>query len=604
MSTPGISKYRSDWAALGARVAKAVAWVSGVFSLVLCALIVVNQVQTMANPPLNDPVYKALRDEIQKDLKNEALRQKVEAYHLIARQAFFSSQAQLRAGGLLLLGGVVIFLASMKTYVELTEKLPMPLGMPPKEGGIAERSAGRWAVVSGAGLLVFGCLVLVYLSPPTLDFAVAAEAAKPEDAGKTPAGTAPTTTPKPPDAATAAAPTPAPAHAWPGFRGPFGQGVAVHQDAPIQWDGAKGENIKWKSEIPKTGSSSVVVWENRVFTTGASEDGKSCELYCFDAESGKIVWTGNTAGVTGSPAAPHKIPGDTTHAASTVATDGERVYAIFGTGDIVAYPMDGKARVWGRNLANLDKSANDYGHSSSLLAVPGRVLVQLDTRKGGRLLALDAKTGANVFDSKREVKNASWASPILAKVGARWEVILNSDPFVSGHDLATGTLLWKVECMKGEVAPSGAFSAGLNRLFMTTKDAGALVSIIPGENAKKDWEFTDDLPDASSPVANDQYVIVPTASGALTCLDAKTGKKVWIKEFDDEGFYSSPIIVGDRVYLMNRNGVTVVFKLGPKYEELARNPLGEKSDSTPAIPQGRIYLRTAKNLYCIGKGGS
>jgi outer membrane protein assembly factor BamB len=380
--------------------------------------------------------------------------------------------------------------------------------------------------------------------------------------------------------------------------------VAGHTEAPISWNGPKGENVKWKSAIPLPGTSSVVVWENHVFVTGASEDGKVCELYCFDGETGKLLWTGNTSGVPGSPATPHRITGDTTHAAPTVATDGERVYAMFGTGDIVAYPLDGKARAWGRNLATLDKANNDYGHTSSLMLYPGRVLVQMDTRKGGHLISLDAKTGATMYDEKRDVKNASWASPILVKVGTRWEAILNAEPFVTAHDPATGRALWKLDCMKGEVAPSGAFSPGLGLIYMTNKDAGALVCIAPSENPKVEWKFEDDLPDASSPVANDQYVIVPNATGLVTCLEAKTGKKVWQKDFEDEGFYSSPVIVGDRVYLVNRAGVTIVFKLGPNYEELAKNPLGEKSDCTPAIPQGRIYLRTAKNLYCIAKSGS
>ncbi len=600
MSTAGSPKYTSDWAALGARVSKAVAWVSGLFSLVLCVIIIGNQVQVMVHPPLNDPAYKALRDSIAKNPEDKALRESVQGFNYLARQAFFASQQQLRVGGLLLMGGVVIFLASIKTYVELTLKLPLPIGMPPKEGGVAERSAGRWAVVSGAGLLVFASLLLVYLSPPTLPFAVAAEAKS--EAAPTPAAVAHAA---PVPAAVAAAPVappgPVPAHAWPSFRGPFGRGIAAHKEAPIKWDGAKGENVKWKAQIPKPGTNSPVVWENRVFVSGSSEDGKTCEIYCFDTESGKLLWTGNTAGIAGSPATPPKINAETTYAAPTLATDGERVYAIFGTGDIVAYPLDGKARLWGRNLGSLDK-VNSYGHTSSLITYPGRVLVQFDVTKGGHFIGLDAKTGAILFDQKREVKNASWASPVLVDTGTRWEAILNADPYVTSHDPATGAILWKVECMKGEVAPSAAFAGG--RIFMTNKDAGVLVSILPGTNPKTEWKFEDDLPDTSSPVATEQFVIVASPSGALTCLDAKTGKKLWLKEFEDEGFYSSPVVVDDRVYLVNRAGVTLVFKLGLKYEELARNPLGEKSDCTPAIPQGRVYLRSTKFLYCMGKSGS
>ena len=125
-------------------------------------------------------------------------------------------------------------------------------------------------------------------------------------------------------------------------------------------------------------------------------------------------------------------------------------------------------------------------------------------------------------------------------------------------------------------------------------------AIQPGAEPKILWKHDEDLPDVSSPVATEKYVLTCSSGGVVTCFDVKSGKPAWTKEFDD-GFYGSPILVDDRIYVMDRAGVTVVFRLGDKYEELARNELGEKADATPSIPEGRVYVRSIKSLYCIGE---
>jgi outer membrane protein assembly factor BamB len=227
----------------------------------------------------------------------------------------------------------------------------------------------------------------------------------------------------------------------------------------------------------------------------------------------------------------------------------------------------------------------------------GRVLVQFDHEAGGHFLGLDCKTGKTLFDQARDVKQSSWASPIVVNTGSRMEAILSAKPLVVSHDPATGKILWKVECMDGEVAPSPAYAGGL--VYLANEGAAAL-AIQLGPEPKVLWKYEDNLPDVASPVATEKYVLMAASGGMVTCLDAATGKKIWSQEFDD-GFYSSPVIAGDRVYLMDKKGVTVVFKLGDQYEKLALNPLGEKATCTPAFSEGRIYFRSEKNLYCIGK---
>ncbi|MBI3858279.1 MAG: hypothetical protein HY293_21560, partial [Planctomycetes bacterium] len=183
MSAPDSGlKHTTEAAAIGAQVAKVVAWVSGVFSLVACISLIMAQIQIMIVDPLNDPTLKAMKAQITKDQKNEQLRDSVRNLHLLTRRAFFTNQTQQRATGVILLFGVAIFLASMKTYVELRLKLPVPQGQAPREGGSAERAAGRWAVAAGAGLIVVATLLVVFLSPPEFDLA-----AKPTEAPPAPA---------------------------------------------------------------------------------------------------------------------------------------------------------------------------------------------------------------------------------------------------------------------------------------------------------------------------------------------------------------------------------------------------------------------------------
>lgn len=614
MASPAnLLKHPSEGAAIGAQVAKAVAWVSGIFSLVVCISLIVNQIQIMQVDPLHDATLKALKAQIPKDLKNEQLRESVRNLSFMTRRSFFTSQTWMRAAGLMELFGVAIFLASIKTYVELRLKLPAPFGQIPYEGGVAERASHRWAVGAGAGVIVVLTLFLVFISPPDFDLMAdqkpadapssTAAAAEHKESPKAEAPkaeapkteTAKTEAPKP---APTPAPTPvaetkttttavavAPTANWPAFRGATGSAVAGHKNAPLTWT---PETVAWKKPIPKPGTNSPIVWGDLVLVAGA--DDASRDIFAYNTKTGDEVWKAASVLVSGTLP---KVMEGTTYCPATLATDGERVYGVFATGDVVAFTLKDGQKAWARNLGTFK---NGYGHSSSLLMHDGKVFVQFDHEGGGRLIAMDAKNGKTLWEKSRPVKS-SWASPVLITVGSDVQVVVCGNPLVTGHNPKTGDILWQIECMEGEVAPSPAFAGG--RLFVGTT-GHPLIALQPGaSDVKKLWEYEGELPDVSSPVATDKYVLFAASGGALTCLNAETGKMIWMHDFDD-GFYSSPVIVDERVYLMDRKGNMVVFKLGDKYEQLALNPLGEPSTCTPAIPEGRIYLRSEKNLYCIG----
>jgi outer membrane protein assembly factor BamB len=191
----------------------------------------------------------------------------------------------------------------------------------------------------------------------------------------------------------------------------------------------------------------------------------------------------------------------------------------------------------------------------------------------------------------------SWASPILIDMGDRTEVVLNSSPFVVSYDPQNGQELWRIDCMYGEVGPSPAFA---NQTVFAVNDMAIFAAITPGSEPEIIWEYDEDLSEASSPVASEDLVFLATGFGPVSCFDVKTGEQYWMHEFD-EGFYSSPIIVGNLVYLIDKKGITHIFKADKQFELVGQPELGEEAVAIPAFMPGRIYIRGEKHLYCIGK---
>jgi outer membrane protein assembly factor BamB len=326
-----------------------------------------------------------------------------------------------------------------------------------------------------------------------------------------------------------------------------------------------------------------------LFITGANNNDRW--LYCYDTGTGKLLWQHQANGIAGSPATAPKTTDDTGLAAPTAVTDGRVVVAIFGTGDIMACDLDGN-RVWARNLGVPD---NHYGHSSSLIAWANKVLVQYDTNRGGRLLALDMMTGEIKWDIRR-TSRISWASPILAEIGGKMQVITAAEPTVAGYDIETGKELWKNDCLMGEIGPSPAFGSGL---VFATNEYATLAAINP-ENGSKVWEENEYLAEVASPVVADGLLFVATSYGVLACYDVHTGNKYWEKDFG-QGFYASPVIAGDLLYAADMSGSVHIYKVSRQAEPVASPKMGEKVYSTPAFGEGRIYVRGVGHLYCIGK---
>jgi len=370
---------------------------------------------------------------------------------------------------------------------------------------------------------------------------------------------------------------------WPNLRGPFGQGIAYDVTPPVEFDVAAGKNVRWKTPIPRPGASSPVVWEGRVFLTGADENVR--EIYCFDAANGKMLWRRAAK----QPADVPKVSDEHNHAASTGATDGKLFFAIFSTGDLMAVDMKG-AIAWTRAFGTPKSS---YGYASSLIAYK-HLFVQIDDSNSAVLYALDPATGKTVWQKQRKVRE-SWASPIIAISDNREMVVLAENPTATAYDVNTGAVVLSTECLEGEVAPSPAYARGT----MIVANEHAKLSAISLATGTVAWSGEDDLPNVASPLATEDFVFTTDSFGVVNCYDIGTGRKLWIHEFD-ESFYPSPVLASGHIYAMGNSGTMHVFRSSKTFVSVADSKLGEESLATPAFASDTIFIRGKENLYCVG----
>ncbi len=381
---------------------------------------------------------------------------------------------------------------------------------------------------------------------------------------------------------------------WPVFRGPASGDASG--GFPAKWNGASGEGIVWKSQVSLPGWNSPVVWQSRVFLTGA--DKKSRAIFCFNGDNGKLLWKESVQPLVKGNAP--DVFDDTGYAASTAATDGKRVFAIFPNGDIFAYSFEGK-RLWGRNLGVPDIQ---YGYASSLATFRSLLIVQYDQGSEGdgksAMLALQAATGKIVWMTKRPV-GGSWASPVVVRSGDSGIVLTNANPWAIGYDALLGRELWRANVMSGDVAPSPTHAGGMSYVCNNGAVLAAIKAGGSGDITKThvSWQASDGLPDITSPATDGNLLFLISTEGMATCYDARDGKKVWEHSFDVP-FKSSPVIADGRVYLLDGDGVTHIIDAKPTFREDGKSSIGEKTNATPAFVGGRIYIRGEKHLFCIG----
>jgi outer membrane protein assembly factor BamB len=555
--------------------AVATAIVSAIFSLIVCTFLLMNLGRSRMVGTPNEAKLVDLRTKIRNDPNNEQLLSRMREFDAENRRQRIRALDLSHKGSYLLLAGLVVFMISLRIAVEFKKRLPAPQ---PKPDQLKEQNRiarfSRWTMV--IGLLILGSGAAFLATKEKIDFAKAGSAGVSSFSMKDVAKN------------------------WASFRGPNGAGISAYTNVPSRWDGKTSQGILWKTEIPLTGNNSPVVWNDRIFLSGADPNYR--QVFCFDTTTGKLLWKGDVLGLTKSNEKPLEMSQETGYAAPTVATDGRRVYAIFPTGDLACFDFKGK-KIWEQNLGRPD---NSYGYASSLAMYKNLLLIQYD--QGGiedeksNLIALDGFSGRIAWQTKRPVGN-SWSSPIVAKIGEQFQIITSADPWVIGYNPDDGTEIWRANCINGDIAPSPIYANGLVFAIAPYSKLVAVKVNGKGDVTKTNiaWVNEEGGPDICSPLSDGKYVFLMATEGLLQCLNVSDGKKVWEKDFQ-EYFLASPSLVGDKLYLLSEKGVMYIAEIGSEYKQLVKCELGEKCFASPAFADRRIYIRGVKNLYCIGNG--
>ncbi len=419
---------------------------------------------------------------------------------------------------------------------------------------------------------------------------------------------------------------------WPHWRGPIGSGVSAETGLPVAWSASSG--VAWTAPIRGLGISSPIVSGDRVFVTsqvgrgvarpgprlvqgsdaaaagevplgrgGAAESrpGATFLVTAFDRASGRRLWEHEV------PAEGDLPPVHEKHnlASSSPVTDGQRVYAWFGTGQLVAVDVTGR-HIWSRNLAaEYGPFAINWGHASSPTVYRDLVILLCYHDRASYLLALDARTGANRWKVDQAAGTTSYSTPLVVETAGGAEIVVNSSTGVAGHRAATGELAWQFREDNRFPVPMPLQHGGIvytsrgyrSSPFMAIRPGGRGDIAASGHVL---WRVPSGGPYISSLVFYDGLIYMMGDVGVLTVTDAKTGERVHQERLG--GVYSASPVAGDgKVYILSEDGETIVLAAGRTPRVLARNRLNARQLASPAISGGRLFIRSDDALFAIGQ---
>ena len=399
------------------------------------------------------------------------------------------------------------------------------------------------------------------------------------------------------------------AHAqnWPQWRGPALNGVSAEKNLPVKWTAE--ENVAWKVSMPGVSGSTPIIWRDRIFLSVA--DGDNLFLWCLSKTNGEILWkqplgSGNVKMRTHNMSSPSPV------------TDGRNVYVMTGTGLLKGFDFNGK-EVWSRDIQkDYGTFGLNWGYASSPLLFEDSLYVQvlhgMKTDDPSYVMRIDKKNGKTLWKIDRPTNAIrespdSYTTPALLRYGKNTEIVITGGDCVTGHDPANGKELWRANGLNPDNNPFYRIVASPivfdNIIYAPTRIKPLLALKAGGRgditSSHVLWS-TPNGPDVPTPVTDGKYFYMINDRGIVWCLDAKTGAELYAQQRIKPGTYSgSPVLADGKIYITNEDGLTTVVAAGPKFEVLAENPLNDYVLSSPAISDGRIYIRTGQYLYAIGK---
>ena len=384
---------------------------------------------------------------------------------------------------------------------------------------------------------------------------------------------------------------------WTQWRGSAGNGLSNANGVPQTFS---KDNVVWKTELPGAGQSSPIFWEDTVYLTSATENGKQRVVIAVERTTGDIQW--QTIVWEGEAEDTHAM---NNRASSTCATDGESVIAFFGKGGL--HSLDAKTGkiVWSRDLGNFE---GPWGTGASPVIVDGLVIQNCDADNESSLMAFQLETGKTVWKTSRETIRG-WSTPVVFQTDGRKELILNGHSKVVSYNIANGDVYWECIASVGRGTPTLALTK--ETVISVPGRSGTMVAIRPGgagdvSGKQEAWRVERgggrDLP--SPLVVGDYLIVTRLRPGIITCYDNRNGEQLWQQRVEG-GFSSSPIAINGIVYTVTENGVTHVFKPANSFESVSKNSvdatLEETFRASPAAFDGHLLIRSDKFLYCIGQ---
>jgi outer membrane protein assembly factor BamB len=404
-----------------------------------------------------------------------------------------------------------------------------------------------------------------------------------------------------------------PDSSWPQWRGPLATGVSPTAKPPVEWSETK--NVRWKVEVPGRGSSSPIVWGDRVYLLTAVPAGSEVAsshvasrgknrylVLALDRKSGKTIWE-RTAREEEPHEGTHNQFG--TYASSSAVTDGEVLVASFESRGFFAYDLQG-TKLWEIDLGD-KKMRSEFGEGTTPALHKDRIFVVWDHQGESFIVALDKKSGKELWRTKRDEID-SWATPLVVDVNGRTQVVTSGMRRVRSYDAQTGELVWDMAGLTMNPIPSPVFGDGI--VYLTSGFRGNSLKAVRIGDAKGDitntpavaWTFERDTPYVPSPLLYDGILyFLKGNTGVLSAFDAKSGRPHYqLQRIEPTpNVFASPVGADGKVIVLGQDGGAAVLKHGATYEVLATNKLDDRFDASPALVDGEMYLRGYRYLYCI-----